>query len=126
MGVCNCKESNFSKNDVDVDRLDILPNKNNIENKSKLIRIKSIKYNDNKKNYQTNNKIINSKTINYTSSHNLEEGSIIDSMKNTYNKLQNDSSVTHYDIPEDEIKKIKTALSKHFLFNEINEEALYN
>ena len=125
MGVCNCKESNFQRNEVDIDRLEIIPNKNNIDNKLKLIRIKSIKYNDNKKKL-TNNKIFQSKTINYTSSNIIEEGSIIDSTKNTYNKIQNDCSVIHYDIVEDEINKIKTALSKHFLFNEINEEALYN
>jgi hypothetical protein len=122
MGTCNCKHPR-TEPFVEVDDLQTVNKpakiKTNDDN-SKLIRVKSIRYQG------ENNPIKISQILD---SHekfqsNMQEDSKKDA-SDYATKVNGESIILEYDINEEEQKRLKDALYKHFLFKDMNDEILY-
>jgi hypothetical protein len=116
MGNCNCKHPR-TEPCVSVEDIPKPVHKRTQEENTKLIRVKSMRYQGN--NIDKTSDIMEDK-LNFQSGPQSSKNvnTELNSKKNT------ESIILEYDINEDEQKRLKEALYKHFLFNDMNDEIL--
>jgi hypothetical protein len=123
MGNCNCKHPRTEPYiEVEDIQSQTKPIKNKlIEDNSKLIRVKSIRY-------QGENNPLKISQIIENHDKSQFQINVMDSKKeitDCNSKKIMDSIILEYDINEEEQKKLREALYKHFLFKDMNDEILY-
>jgi hypothetical protein len=122
MGTCNCVQPRKISTDVNVDDIQKVALKRAQTENSKLIRVKSIRFQgDNLHNISKVADIIeNHDKVQITLNPSDSKGDITDGNS----KKIVDSIILEYDITEEEQDKLKNALFKHFLFKDMNDEIL--
>jgi hypothetical protein len=122
MGTCNCVQLRKISTDVNVEEIQKPNLKRVITENTKLIRVKSIKY-------QGDNLYNITKVADIIENHDklqleLHPSDSKGDATDANSKKIVDSIILEYDITEEEQDKLKNALFKHFLFKDMNDEIL--